>query len=354
MEGLIAPLFYGGMIMLYTQEGWLNWDHILSKNLPFNFVIGGRGIGKTYGILKKLLDEKIIIMRRTQSQIDVITKDMFNPYKSINIDLEREFHRGFETEGKGVYGIYDFGENEKGKMVPISECYGSAIALSTIKNLRGFDASNIDYLIFDEFIPEIHEREIKKEGIAFKNAYETINRNRELKGMKPVTAILMANANNLGSDIIIELGLVQVIDNMIKKETEEYIDTKKGLGIWLLRNSPISNAKKDTALYRLGGEEFQEMAIFNNFKSSGSLVIKSQNLKEYKIFCGIGGLYFYKHKSNDQIYVTTHKSGTCREYELSDIGKKQFKSENYFLQLCLLQNRILFETQYCYIVFTKL
>jgi len=44
---------------------------------------------------------------------------------------------------------------------------GYTTALSTISGLRGFDASDVKIWIFDEFIPERHERAIKCEGEAF-------------------------------------------------------------------------------------------------------------------------------------------------------------------------------------------
>ena len=37
---------------IYLDNGYLNIEQILSYGLPFNFVVGGRGTGKTYGALK--------------------------------------------------------------------------------------------------------------------------------------------------------------------------------------------------------------------------------------------------------------------------------------------------------------
>ena len=46
------------------------------------------------------------------------------------------------------------------------------MALSTVSNLRGFDMSDCTLLIYDEFIPEPHERPLKNEAAALFNAYE--------------------------------------------------------------------------------------------------------------------------------------------------------------------------------------
>ena len=73
---------------IYLQNGYLNIKQILSYGLPFNFVVGGRGTGKTYGTLKTAYEEhmRFILMRRTQAQCDLINKPEFNPFKALNND----------------------------------------------------------------------------------------------------------------------------------------------------------------------------------------------------------------------------------------------------------------------------
>ena len=94
------------------------------------------------------------------------------------------------------------------------------LALSTISNVRGFDATDRDVLIYDEFIPERHERPIKDEATAFFNAIETIQRNRELEGKDPLTVLCLANANELANPLFIELKLVKRAMALIRKGIE--------------------------------------------------------------------------------------------------------------------------------------
>ena len=51
---------------LYLDSGYANIAYILSKGVTFNFVIGGRGTGKTYGALQHIInnDIKFALMRR--------------------------------------------------------------------------------------------------------------------------------------------------------------------------------------------------------------------------------------------------------------------------------------------------
>ena len=74
---------------IYLDNGYLNIKQILSYGLPFNFVVGGRGTGKTYGTLKTAYMENLrfILMRRTQAQCDLINKPEFNPFKVLNNDI---------------------------------------------------------------------------------------------------------------------------------------------------------------------------------------------------------------------------------------------------------------------------
>ena len=60
------------MAKIYTSDGWVNWDYILDQDASFISVVGARGVGKTYGIFKKLIGEgkKFIYLRRLKSQLD--------------------------------------------------------------------------------------------------------------------------------------------------------------------------------------------------------------------------------------------------------------------------------------------
>ena len=71
---------------LYLPNGYVDIRWILSQGLPFNFLVGGRGTGKTYGALQVGVEAKIKFMltRRTQAQIDIVTKNDFSPFKPIN------------------------------------------------------------------------------------------------------------------------------------------------------------------------------------------------------------------------------------------------------------------------------
>lgn len=295
---------------MYDCNGYLDIEYLDNRGLPFNIVTGGRGIGKTYGLLKYYMLRKktIIYMRRTDTQCKVAQNPLFTPYKSVCEDQGIEF--AIPKSGSGVKAIY-FADELVGKP------FAYFMALSTFANVRGFDASDCDAIIYDEFIPEKRERPLKDEGEALLNAYETVNRNRELKGGPPVKLWMLSNSNDIASPIFAELGVLRKILRMSKNQTEEDIDRERGLQIILCYHSPISSAKANTALYKLVKTDYSEMAIGNSFRFDDYL-IKSQNLKEYKPLVCIGEITIYEHKYECLYYATTHKSGSPPEYGTSE------------------------------------
>lgn len=322
------------MINIYLESGYLNAPAILDLGLTFNFIVGGRAVGKTYGFLSAVVDRKspFILMRRTQAQADIISKEDFSPFKAICID------RGFDisTESAGKYAA---------RFVMNEEPIGYICALSTIANMRGFDASDIQVLLYDEFIPEKHERPIKNEGAAFLNAYETINRNRELKGAKPVQVVCMANAFNIANPIFMELGLVGIAEKMKSKNQEIYIDRNRSIALIMPTSERIKSQKSRTALYKLTEHsDFNRMALNNDFVYNPTDNVKPQPLNEYKPLVTVGEITVYTHKSKKGYYVTEHRSGNPPTFKTDEVDLKRYiNGYGYMLNRAYINNLIKFE-----------
>lgn len=322
---------------LYLDNGYVNIEHILSYDIPFNFIVGGRGTGKTYGALKTAYVNNIrfMLMRRTQAQCDLINKPEFNPYKAINSDI----HTDISIKSISKYNAKIVIEDEE-----TEQLLGYTCALSTIANMRGFDASDVKLMIYDEFIPEKHERALKNEGSAFLNAYETINRNREMQNEKPLQVLGLANAFNIANPIFLELGLVGICEKMRNNDQELYINRDRGILIALLQHSGISKAKADTALYRLSGGSYNKMALNNDFVYNNAENIKSMNLKEFRLICSVGEISIYKHKSQRLFYVSEHKTGSAACYGSDEVDLKKYR-KNYGLTFyaAYMRNKLIFE-----------
>ena len=325
---------------LYLDSGYVNIDYCLKFKCPFTFVIGGRGTGKTFtSQLSCIQNNKIyMLMRRTQAQTDLISKPDFSP---VNPVLEY-LHRIPCVESASKYNGVIYSKacaDDDSKML-----HGYTSALSTFSNLRGFDGSGIDILIYDEFIPERHERVIKNEADAFFNVYETINRNRELSGKQPLTALCLSNSNSLASPILTALGLVKTLERMQTKGQSEYINRETGVAIFLLYNSPISSLKSNTALYRATrNTEFSRMAIENDFAYDDMTDVKSISLNSgWKLFCQLGDLFFYT--KNNLWYISKHGAGTAlRIYDFTDIGIRKFVHDYPGSYQRIINHKIIYE-----------
>lgn len=343
----------------YTAEGYLDTDALFAT--PYNCIIinGGRGTGKTYGSLQYMIDNKkfFMLMRRTQTQCNILRRDIFNPFKAIN--RIRGIDIGTSPEGEGVYGYYHQQyDADKGKKVSVGDRLGLLVPLSTFSNLRGFDIYEAEYLIFDEFNPEKGEKKIPDEALKFFNAYESINRNREIDGLPPLRLILMSNSNTLNNDIMLELGLVLTVEKMKKKGQTIYRDDKRSLLFIMMDNSPMSNKKEDTFIYNLAGDsQFKKMAIDNDYAQEDMSYVRSCNLKEYRPISAIGEITIYERKSRRRgegcYYVSGHLSGTPRVYSLADIDKKRFMLDNRTVWREYLMGHVYFESYYCELIFQK-
>lgn len=322
-------------MVLYNDNGYLDVPRLYDRGLTWQLVTGGRGTGKTYGALKMVKDRgiKFIYLRRTQSQVDIISKPEFSPFKSINNDDNCNI--GVASITKYNSAFYNMEISEDGKARAVGAPIGYVAALSTFSNIRGFDASDIELLIYDEFIPEKHERPIRKEFDALANAYETINRNRELQGQKPLRVLCLSNANDVTNPIFIGLNLVTRAVKMSKKGVEVYEDNARGLGLYLLNKSPISARKAQTALYKLTeGSDFSDMALSNEFADDRtSTTIRARNYKELEPIAAIGTLCIYRVKGSRLVYASTHISGSPEKWLMTETDMKRFKRKYAWLVL---------------------
>ena len=321
---------------LYFDNGYVNIKYILSSKCPFTFVIGGRGTGKTYGALKYAIDNELYfsLIRRTQTQIELLSKPELNPFMALNNDFN--------------YGIYLKSVNKQVSGIYINDSQiGYMSALSTFSNLRGFSDENNKLIIYDEFIPEVHERAINNEETAFFNMYETINRNRELKGESPLQCLLLSNSNFLASPILLSLGLVDIVAKMRDNVKTEYINTNRGIAIFNLWNSPISEQKKATALYRATKNTgFAQMAIDNAFSEDETRDIKSMSLKGCKLLARLRDIYIYSYSGG--WYVSMHCNGKpLKEYEYDSEDIARFKRENPKCWNRIINRSIRYENFYC-------
>ena len=329
---------------LYQSNGYANMrDIILNSETPFVLCIGGRGTGKTYTSILTLLEEKIpfIYLRRTGAQMELVSKDEFSPIVKIGSDLGRSLVCA--PLSKYASGVYELGDDGK----PAGDPVAVNMALSLVANMRSFAADAYKVILYDECIPEKHERSVmgQHEPEAFLNMYESIDRNRQLDGKPPVKCVCLANANNLEAPILQALNCIKILDGMKKKGQTQKVDKYLGLSIYLLNNSPISAEKRETALYKLtmGQGDFADMALENAFSRDNYTDIGSRPLSEYIPVAAIGPICLYRHKNTYNWYVSETISGKPKMFENTITDRARFRLYCQRSWVDYFEKRLVFE-----------
>lgn len=323
---------------LFLESGYLDWNYIMNDDNPFTVIVSARGVGKTYGCLEwiKKEDKKFALLRLTDKESQFCANPAGNPFKALNRD--HDWTVEVKRINQYMYGFYENKES--------NDYLGLLLSLSTFSRIRGADLSDIEYEIIDEFIPETIVKKISGMGEAVLQSYETINRNRELQGHKPLKLIMMANALNINNEILIKFGLVSILQKMKKKNLEIYRDTDRGITVIFPQSTPISEMKRDTALYRIS-ERFNKMALDNQFREYYELNIGSRRIHDYKLITGFDNIYFYKSKADGSHYVTSFldkKQKLQDYYGNTDFEIIQFRKKYWYYIDAYYNNRIKFES----------
>ena len=153
----------------------------LSKQRLFNFVVGARGCGKTYGCKKQVINnflrknEQFVYLRRYETEFpSAEIRNFFD-------DVSEEFP---EHEFKAWNGIFRIDDSVAGWY----------FALSKAVMLKSIPFPNVSLIIFDEFIIETGVyRYLPNEVRLFLDCYNTISRDRDVPVLFMSNAITMAN-----------------------------------------------------------------------------------------------------------------------------------------------------------------
>lgn len=338
---------------LYTSAGWLDVPHIEQianrNNIAFIVIIGKRQIGKTYNVLKHMLDsdKRFVLMRGVKTELDMLKRNVNSPFEKIDGYKGRIV---FESETEYTASILRLDETEDGE---IKTNIGMCAALSSIGRIRGFNGDIYTDVVYDEFIPESHLLKVRHGDDAFNNMYTTIAGNRELEGRPPLRVWLLANSNNLDNDILKALNITDVVERMSLRGEESRIIKDRGIMIILPDSAVITEKRKQTALYRaIGGEsKFAKMAYENAFAYNDYTDVGVKPLREYKplIRIGIGGynsgIVIFLHKNNKTLYITESANTNVKhQYSDTDYARNKFVRDYPEIKAAYLRGRITFQS----------
>lgn len=322
-------------MQIYDKQGYLNVPEIRKIPHTFLFLFAARGTGKTFPVSLQLLEEgkPFIYMRRTESELFECGNDELSPFNEINYEYNFDVHFEKIRGAKHTMSIKD-GQNS----------VGVGLALSTIHNIRGFNALDKAVLFYDECVPQINVRQMKGEDMAILHAYETCNRNRELNGYAPLEFILAGNSDNLDAAIFSAFKLYPYIESMKRSGEDIVVDNEKGIIVVYAQHSPISEQKADTALYKAtNNTDFKNVALHNIFAQETYFeFIKKVPLNEYKQMCATPRFRIFSHKSQKIVYVSEPK-GTQYDFLLDMKDVQKFYARYLYLTGMFERGKVYFE-----------
>lgn len=293
--------------MYLTEKGYLVIEDSDLANLSILF--GARGLGKTYSVLERrienaLKDEldksKFIWLRDSQEVVKKIAagNSLASPIGQNRPDLPKISIE----KSEGNYCFVSDAKTDNWRIL------GYLMALSTFHNARGVSYADVKNITWDEFIPEDGSIVKKNQGIIFLNAYETINRNRELEGEDPVQIIFLSNAEDIYSDVLEDLGVSGLIEDMMYNNKKSYRDTD----IWIefLSSERFYEQKKNTFIYRINkNDKFKNMALENKFNNNLALVKRNVDFKGSTGLLTIANRYTLIQLADGSLY---YKLGTWK------------------------------------------
>ena len=328
---------------LYLPEGWLDIESIRQYSNEMGvdqiFIVGARGTGKSYGIQKSIIrrEDKFVYLRMSAGEIKMMSNPEMNPFNAFYDDPDLKEH---------IFSLKPIPKTEAAFYLLDGDDYKAVcLPLATFGKYRGMDFHEYKEMFLDEFIPERTIKKIYGIGTALKQSYETVNRNRELKGEKPVKLWAAANSLDLNNEILLEFGLIPMMEKLLKSGKEIWIEGNKML--IYPQHSPISEKKAQTSLYKNEDGKFSEMALGNQFTDYSRKNIGSRSIKgsDYK-FRLVGVFSCYKLQNGEWYFTRTAlyaKPGT-KIFLDNDFDKRRMLRTFYFLADTYLNGKVIFES----------
>ena len=174
---------------------------ILGYKADFNLVIGQRGNGKTFGVLKHFLEcykktkKRFCYIRRWDEDIKAFRMEqLFAPFRNV---IDELFGEEFTIQYKQHKFYLVNGNGTK------IDCIGYVLSLSSSHHTKSIAYTNVGNILYDEFIRMSGEQELKDELSRFDNTLSTIIRGDNIN----VVIWMLANTVSKYSPYFLRFGI---------------------------------------------------------------------------------------------------------------------------------------------------
>lgn len=257
---------------------YYNFDKLFSYNFLIAFVIGERGVGKSYGSKKAMLrkfiktGEQFIYIRRYKTELDTALATFWD-----------------DLQANGDFDDLRL-EVKKSKMLTELLCDGEvcgyAVPLSTANILKSTAFPKVKTILFDEFLLDTGGtyRYLKHEVTMFLDVMETVFRLRDGQ------ALLLGNALNVHASPYFAYW-----DLELPEDGKEFRVFKDGaIVVNYIRNMAYRDAKKNSRFGKLiDGTEYGKYAIDNEvLRENNSFICKRPEKATFECLFIINGVNY--------------------------------------------------------------
>jgi len=253
--------------MIKPEEIYWNIGKTLTHNRLFNFIIGNRGGGKSYGAKKYVIDkfikkgEQFGIIRRYEKELIKSLPEFFNDIADSYPDYE------FKADTKRLY-IRPRPEDPEEPWTK-ADIAGHGFFLSTADNLKSIPYPKITTLIFEEFLLKKGKQQyLDDEPTTMLNLYETIARPmpEELETAHPrVIMFLIGNATTITNPYFLYFDL-QMPTKQDKNGKYIWKHPTRPILVEDVRNAEFIKLKQKTEFGALiAGTKYAQFSIENKF-----------------------------------------------------------------------------------------
>lgn len=274
----------------------------------YNFLVGGRGLGKTFGAKRRAFRRNIdkgelfIYLRRTQKELTAVRETFF-------ADIAHEFPDwDFEVRGNTFVRSPASSRSAKKREWAVM---GYLIALSTAQKMKSVAYTRVKTIIYDEFIIENGlVRYLPDEANVFNNFYFTVDR-----GQDKTTVFFLANAVSITNPYFLEYGILP------KEDSPEFLKLRDGFIVaHFPKAEEFANQMLATRFGRfIAGTDYADYAVGNQFADNHDDLVdgKSRDAKYMlTLETRLGIFSVWWDMDADQYYVQRKRPGQEKIFTL--------------------------------------
>lgn len=235
------------------KEKFYDLKNILATNADYNIIFGERSNGKTYAVLKYLLER--YAKKNIQGAIIRRWRDDFQGKRGASTFDALVANNEIKKLTNGVWSdVYYFSGrwylctyNEKGERTTDEKpfCYGFAI--TSMEHDKGTSFPGVGTILFDEFITRTGY--LPDEFVLFNNVLSTIIRHRDTVNGEPIKIFMCGNSvNKYSCPYYSEMGLKHVKE-MEQGAIDVYEYGESGLRVAVEYVKPTKNGKKSDKFF---------------------------------------------------------------------------------------------------------